>query len=94
MSSETNAAHELKTEQQIMEHYRRWLNKEHGYTRKTMTRRVYTRMLKRFSERGLKRTNFRLSVKDYRDRKAYEKARCEVLKDWRRQSWEQRQGTA
>jgi hypothetical protein len=77
----------------VLEHYKQWLNKVDGYTRGTMDRNKYTQMLKHFSNYGLKRTNFVLSVRDYPDKTAYAKARCNVMKDWRHQCWEATQAT-
>ena len=42
------------------EDYKKWIKKQHGFTRATMSKHDYTRMLKKFSARGLKRTNFAL----------------------------------
>ena len=47
----------------LMEMYEKWLSKEDGFTRATMRRNEYSKMMKAFSEAGLKRTNFRISIK-------------------------------
>ena len=88
MSSVLNKPHILKTEADIMDHYKKWIKKQHGFTRATMSKHDYTRMLKKFSARGLKRTNFTLSIKKFANKESYEKARCEVMKQWRRQCWQ------
>ncbi len=78
----------MNKEEQVMEQYQHWLNRENGYTRASMTRSAYNKMMKQFSEYGLKRNNFGVSVKQYQDRASYEKARCSWMRDWRLQRWE------
>lgn len=77
-------------QEKVMERYHHWLNKVEGYTRSTMERNKYNFMLKSFSEHGLKRTNFVLSVKDHPSKMEYEKARCAVMKAWRSECWKER----
>lgn len=71
----------------IMQRYEKWLSKEDGYTRKTMSRKEYSKMMKAFSEAGLKRTNFACSVKNYESEKAYRKARAQWMRQWRKRAF-------
>ena len=68
----------------MMECYHKWMNKEEGYTRATMTRKQYGQMMRAFSEAGLKRRNFRVSTNNYTTEEEYRKARAEYLREWRR----------
>jgi hypothetical protein len=75
----------MKTDEAtLMHNYNKWLDKEHGYTRSTMTRNEYSKQQKSFSEAGLKRTNFRCSIKQYTSEKEYMKAKAIQAKQWRK----------
>ena len=75
----------------MMERYEKWLSKEDGYTRKTMSRKEYSKMMKAFSEAGLKRTNYACSVKNYESEKDYRKARAQWMRQWRKTAFVRRQ---
>jgi uncharacterized protein YxeA len=78
MKSNTDAARAI-----TFDHFNSWLKKEAGFTRSTMTRKKYSVQMKAFSENGLKRTNFKCSIKDYKTRKEYMKAKAVESKIWR-----------
>ena len=68
----------------LMEMYEKWLSKEDGFTRATVRRNEYSKMMKAFSEAGLKRTNFRISIKQYDSGSSYQKAKAQWMKVWRK----------
>ena len=69
----------------LMEKYNNcnWLNKKEGFTRSTMTRKEYSKQQKAFSEAGLKRSNFRCSIKHYESERDYRMARAQISREWR-----------
>jgi hypothetical protein len=67
----------------LMESYEKWLRKEQGHTRATMSRKAYSKMMKTFSENELKRTNFRVSIKHFSSHDAYRKMRATSMREWR-----------
>ena len=67
----------------LMENYGNWLNRQAGFTRKTMSRNEYGKMMKAFSEAGLKRTNHTISIKHHEDEASYRKAKAQWMKQWR-----------
>jgi hypothetical protein len=71
----------------LMERYREWLNKKPGFTRSTMTRKEYSKMMKLFSENNLHRTNFAISVKDFDSEEAYRKAKAARMRQWRKKAF-------
>ena len=64
--------------------YENWLNRTPGFTRSTMSRKEYTKMMKMFSEHGLKRNNFKLSTKNH-DENSYRLAKANYMQRWRNQ---------
>ena len=72
----------------LMEKYNNWLNKKEGFTRSTMTRKAYSKQQKAFSDAGLKRTNFRCSIKDYDSERDYRMARAEISRQWRKTAFQ------
>ena len=68
---------------EIMQLYKKWLDREQGFSRQTMTRKEYAKMMKVFSEAGLKRTNFAVSVKKCGSEKAYRAAKAARMRAWR-----------
>ena len=71
----------------MMECYEKWLNKQEGFTRKTMSRKQYSKMMKAFSEAGLKRTNFACSIKNHESEKSYREARAQWMRQWRERAF-------
>ena len=63
-------------EAKIKECYNKWLNKEPGYTRSTMSRSAYNKQMKASSEAQLKRNNFTISIKQHQDEQSYRKAKA------------------
>ena len=72
-----------KMNAKLMEKYGNWLNRQAGFTRKTMSRNEYGKMMKAFSEAGLKRTNHTISIKHHEDEASYRKAKAQWMKQWR-----------
>ena len=70
-------------EARLMDMHEKWLNKTVGFTRATMTRQAYSKMMKMFSEAGLKRTNFTLSIKQHSDESSYRKSKAQWMREWR-----------
>ena len=73
----------------LMEKYNSWLNKKEGFTRSTMTRKEYSKQQKAFSEAGLKRNNFRCSIKHYASERYYQMARAQISREWRATAFQQ-----
>ena len=71
-------------EARLLDTYEKWLNKTVGFTRATMTRQDYSKMMKLFSEAGLKRTNFTLSIKQHSDELSYRRSKADWMRDWRK----------
>jgi hypothetical protein len=72
---------------EMMERYNKWLNQKPGFTRSTMTRKEYSKMMKLFSENNLRRNNFAISVKDYESEKAYRNAKAQWMRQWRKKAF-------
>ena len=68
----------------MMEKYKKWINRIPGYTRATMSRKEYSKMMKLFSENGLRRNNFAISIQHYNSEKDYRRAKADWMKAWRR----------
>ena len=74
----------------LMENYGNWLHRQSGFTRKTMSRNEYGKMMKAFSEAGLKRTNHTISIKHHEDEASYRKAKAQWMKQWRQVAFARR----
>ena len=66
----------------LNERFQNWLSREVGFTRSTMSRQDYTKMMRLFAKAGLKRTNFALSINDFDSPVEYAVAHAEKMRNW------------